>query len=313
MAKTPKIWLTGSRGCIGRPLVREFRRDQVDLTCFTQNVQGANDFSAEAMPVHLDYLNPADIKCKVDQLGLPDIFIHLGWGILANLESSFHLQDNVQIGKNLIETLFKLGLKKFIFIGTTGQYGGRIGLLSEDMQPQGRLTNYAKGKNEVERLGFQAAKEFGLIFISVRTFYVVGADWRQGSLVNDLFQAHLKGESVNLSPCEHYRDYIHVLDVVEGIRRICAIDQSTIVNLGSGKFVQVKDYVIYFWKKLGGDIDKLKFGMKTLRPDEPDQPKSYADLTRLIRLTQWQPKLSLEEGIIKTIEDLSTSMEGNHG
>jgi nucleoside-diphosphate-sugar epimerase len=305
MAKPPRIWLTGSRGSIGRPLVRALRRDQVDLTCFTQKVEGSNDLSGDAKLVHLDYLNPADIKDKVDHWGLPDIFIHLGWGSLKNLESPFHIEDNVQIGKTLIETLFKLGLKKFIFIGTALQYGGRVGLLSEDMEPQGSLTNYAKGKNEVERLGLQIAKEFGRIFISVRTFYVYGADQRQGSLVNDLVQAHLKGENVNLSPCEHYRDYIHVLDVVEGLRHICAIDQSTIVNLGSGKYFQVKDFVVNFWKKLGGDIDKLKFGMKTLRPGEPDQPKSYADSMRLIRLTQWQPQLSLQEGIVKTIEGLN--------
>lgn len=311
MVKTPlsshRIWLTGSRGFIGRALVRALRSAQADLTCFTQNVGKVNGFSDETLPVQLDYLDPEDIEDKVNRLGLPDIFIHLGWGDMTNPESPVHLKDNVQIGKNLIETLFKLGLKKFIFIGSVSQYGGRVGLLSEDMESQGRLTNYAKAKNEVERLGFQAAKKFGLIFISVRLFAIMGAGQRQGSLINDLFQAHLKGESVSLSPCEHYRDYIHLFDVAEGLIRICAIDQSTIVNLGSGKVVQLKDFVVDFWKKLGGDIDKLKFGMRTLHPGEPDYPKSYADLTRLIKLTQWQPELSLEEGIIKTIECLSNS------
>jgi len=172
------------------------------------------------------------------------------------------------------------------------------------MAPQGRLTNYAKAKGEVEKLGFQAAKIYNKTFISVRTFYVFGSGQRQGSLINDLFQAHLKGTSVNLSPCEHYRDYIHVSDVVEGLKRISAINQSTIVNLGSGKVVKLKDFVIDFWMKMGGDIAKLKFGTKSLLPGEPEQPKSYADLTHLKKLTQWQPQLTLEEGILKTIENL---------
>ena len=305
MAKTPKIWLTGSRGFIGRPLVRALRSAPVDLTCFTQNAGEANALSGKTLPVHLDYLDPADIEDKMNRFGLPEVFIHLGWGEMTNPESFFHLKDNVQIGRNLIETLFKLGLKKFVFIGSMNQYGGRTGLLSEDMEPQGRLTNYAKGKNEVERLGFQAAKTYDKIFISVRPFYVFGVGQRQGSLINDLYQAHLKGTDVSLSPCEHYRDYIHVLDVAQGIGHICGIDQSTILNLGSGKVVQVKDFVVDFWKELGGDLKRLKFGARPLNPGEPDQPKSYADTTRLIRLTQWQPALSLEEGIIKTIEGLS--------
>ena len=38
--------------------------------------------------------------------------------------------------------------------------------------------------------------------------------------------------------------------------------------------------------------------------DEPDQPKSYADLTNLIELTGWKPSYSIEEGIEATIDGL---------
>jgi len=304
MAKTTKIWLTGSRGFIGRPLARALKSAHVDLTCFTQNAEAKNGLSDEDKPVYLDYMDPSDIKGKVEHLGAPDIFIHLGWGDVSHPELPVHLTDGVQSGKNLIETLFKLGVKKFILTGSISQYGGRVGLLSEDMEPGERLTNYARAKSEVEKLGLQAAKTYGKTFICVRIPWAFGAGQRQGSLINDLYQAHIRGTSVSLSPCEHYRDYIHMVDVVEGLRRICGVDESGIINLGSGRYVQVKDFVIEFWKKLGGDIDRLKFGMRTLHPGEPDQPKSYFDLTRLIKLTQWQPALSLEEGIIKTIEDL---------
>ena len=243
---------------------------------------------------------------------MPDILIHLGWGDVAHPEYPIHLTEGVQSGRNLIETLFKLGLKKFITTGSISQYGGRVGLLSEDMEPGARLTNYAKAKTEVERLGLEAAQTYGKTFLCVRIPWAFGAGQRQGSLINDLFQAYLKGTSVSLSPCEHYRDYIHIIDVVEGLRRISAVDESTIINLGSGKCVQVKDFVLSLWKNLRGNNDKLKFGMRTLSPNEPDQPKSYFDLTRLTRLTQWQPALSLEEGIIKTIEDLKLQTEDIH-
>jgi nucleoside-diphosphate-sugar epimerase len=306
MAKSPKIWLTGSTGFIGRPFLKVLKNAQFDVTCITQDAEKAKNSSNDNLLVHLDYMNTEDIKDKVARLGLPDIFIHLGWGDIAHPEFPIHLTEGVQSGKNLVETFFKLGLKKFIMTGSISQYGGRIGLLSEDMElePQARLTNYAKAKNEVEKLGLEAANTYGKTFICVRIPWAFGAGQRQGSLINDLFAAHLKGTSVSLSPCEHYRDFIHMVDVVEGLKRICAVDESGIINLGSGKYVQVKDYVTEFWRKLGGDMDKLKFGARTLHPGEPDQPKSYFDLTRLKRLTQWQPALSLEEGIMKTIEDL---------
>jgi len=300
-----RIWLTGSRGFIGRSLVQNLRNAQVDLTCLTQDAGIQAGVAGETFPVYVNYLDITDIEKKVSSLGMPDVFIHLGWGDMRNPDSPLHLNDNVKMARNFIETLFRLGLKKFIFIGSMNQYGSRTGLLSEDMEAQGPLTNYAKAKNEVERLGLQAAARFGKIFISVRVFYVLGADQRRGSLINDLFIARRKGESISLSPCAFYRDYIHLLDLVEGLRRICAVEQSTIINLGSGNAVRMKDFVSAFWQVMGGDVDQLKFGVRTLLPGEIEQPKSYADLKRLIGLTGWQPRLSLEDGIIKTIESLS--------
>jgi nucleoside-diphosphate-sugar epimerase len=184
------------------------------------------------------------------------------------------------------------------------EYGARTGALSEDMEPEGRLTNYAKAKREVAAIGFEAAKKFGKTFLHARTFYVYGAGQRPGSLINDLYQASLTGAEVNLSPCEHYRDYIHVSEVAEGLRRLSVLRDSATVNLGSGTVIQVRDFVLLLWKALGGDIRKAKFGARKVGWDEPEQPRSYADLTRLSQLTNWTPSLSLEQGVIRTVEDL---------
>jgi nucleoside-diphosphate-sugar epimerase len=200
--------------------------------------------------------------------------------------------------------LFSQGLKTFLFIGSMNEYGARTGALSEGMEPEGRLTNYAKAKREVAAIGFQAAKTFGKTFLHARSFYVYGAGQRPGSLINDLYQASLIGADVSLSPCEHYRDYIHVSEVAEGLRRLGALRESATVNLGSGTVVQVRDFVLLLWKALGGDNRKLKFGVRKVGWDEPEQPKSYADLTRLKQLTGWTPSLTLEQGITRTVEDL---------
>ena len=60
-----------------------------------------------------------------------------------------------------------------------------------------------------------------------------------------------------------------------------------------------------FWDCLGGDKKKLKFGSRSIRSGEPEQPKSFADLTRLKEVTGWIPDLSLEDGIKLMIEKLN--------
>ena len=68
--------------------------------------------------------------------------------------------------------------------------------------------------------------------------------------------------------------------------------------------IQVRDFVLLLWKALGGDNRKLKFGVRKVGWDEPEQPRSYADLTRLKQLTGWAPSLTLEQGVTRTVEDL---------
>ncbi len=302
-----RVWLTGSRGVVGRVVAAAFLQQGDQLWgCTNQPLSDSGD----APFIQLNYLDAEDIEAKVRQFGLPDLFVHSAWAAMDKPESPLHLEENVQAGRILIKTLFNLGLKKFLFVGSMNEYGARTGALSEDLEPEGRLTNYAKAKREVAAIGFQAAKTFGKTFLHARTFYVYGAGQRQGSLINDLYQASLTGTEVSLSPCEHFRDYIHVSEVAEGLRRISSLPESATVNLGSGTVVQVRDFVLLLWKALGGENQKLKFGARKIGWDEPEQPKSYADLTRLKQLTRWAPAFTLEQGVARTVEDLRRARNG---
>ena len=93
-------------------------------------------------------------------------------------------------------------------------------------------------------------------------------------------------------------------DVAEGVLRITAINESATLNLGSGRYIKVKEFVAKFWDCLGGDMNKLKFGSRPMRAGEPEQPRSFADLTRLKELTGWVPENSLEDGVRLTIKKL---------
>ena len=141
------------------------------MQSFTNRGSGGDVRDLNKTPCfRMDYRDPEDIKKKIKSLELPDIFIHLGWGDMDKPESPAHSGENVLAGKTLISTLFNQGLRTFIFVGSMNEYGDRTGPLSENMEPQGRLTNYAKGKIEVARFGFQSANAHHKTFIHVRTF-----------------------------------------------------------------------------------------------------------------------------------------------
>ena len=304
---TKTIWLTGSRGFIGEHLVKELNKQNFKTTCISNNIQVEK--SAGSNVTFLDYSSSEEIKFFIERFGLPDVFIHLGWGAMTSTMSPVHLTSNLTEGEILIQTLFSSGLQKFIFIGSMNEYGSRTGMLSEDMKPIGKLIDYAKAKIKVSNYGFKMADFYKKSFIHLRPFYVYGPGQRKGSLINELFDSYQQNRETNLGPCNYYRDYIYVQDVVEGIILSMEIESSTIINLGTGSYVKVKDFVTMFWTNLGGANKMLKFGSKAMIKNEPDQPKSFADLSRLNKLTNWRPSYSLEDGIKSLIEVLNSEKD----
>src|SRR5947209_6574756 len=111
-----RIWLTGARGFVGRRVASVLTQAGVQLHCFTNANAGSSGIDpGETASVRMDYMCAKDVGAHVRRFGLPDVFIHLGWGDMDKPDSSLHLEGNVQEGKVLINTLFEQGLKTFIF------------------------------------------------------------------------------------------------------------------------------------------------------------------------------------------------------
>jgi nucleoside-diphosphate-sugar epimerase len=296
MANKKVVWLTGAGGFIGSHLGPALEKVYSEVRYFSNTKGSSRNY--------MDFGSEEDIRKNIELFGLPDLFIHIGWGAMTDPESKEHLTANVHAGKTLIETLFKAGLPKFVFLGSANEYGAREGLLSEDMPPVGRRTAYAEGKTQVASFGLEQAAKYNKTFISIRVFYAYGSGQRPGSLINKLYNCYRENIKPDLGPCEHFRDYIHVSEVAQGITLISGTNESGIVNLGSGKVIKLKDFVTLFWKSFGGNSDDLQFGAHAARAGEPEQPYAFASTERLKRLTGWVPSLSIEEGIKLTIEGL---------
>ena len=294
-----KIWVSGSRGFIGKYLLAELKNYGYDAYGVTNNQVDNKDL------IYLNYSSRSKIKDTIVSYGVPDTFIHLGWGSVYQPELDVHLGQNVDDAKNLTSVLFDSGLERFILLGSSSEYGSQTGKLSENMPSSGQITNYASGKLSASRFGLNLAHQLGKAFIHVKLFYTFGAGQRSTSLINQLYSHAQTGQIMNLSPCLHYRDYIYISDVIKGLILLSQINESGVVNLGKGEAIQLRDYVILFWKHLGRHMDHLNFGDHRKPQNEPEQPLCYADLSKLKLWTNWEPTVSIEEGIKKTIVALS--------
>ena len=174
MKKKRSVWLTGSRGFIGKHLVQGLKKNSIDYKCFTNNPSLKNKLvNIDNNIYYMNFFSKENIYEYIEKFGCPDIFIHLGWGGMTSPMSELHLSDNVKEAAILIDSFFKGGLEKFIFLGSMNEYGSLVGQLSEEMKPKGRLVNYAKGKIKVAQHGFKIADYFGKQFIHIRPLSVL--------------------------------------------------------------------------------------------------------------------------------------------
>lgn len=246
-----KVALTGGTGFIGRharaalasrgaAVVLASRQPPTDLAIGEKYVQlDVNDAGADAF----------------EQLGSPDVLIHLAWGGLPNYRSLHHLEQELPAQYRFLAGLVRSGLKRIVVTGTCFEYGMRSGALEERQEPS-PSNPYALAKDVLRRqLGFlQRERPFELAW--ARLFYMYGEGQAATSLYPQLRRAAEAGLRVfDMSGGEQLRDYLHVRDVAAALAHLAAIAGDTgIVNICSGEPTSVRRLVEGWIADEGWDI-----------------------------------------------------------
>lgn len=168
------------------------------------------------------------------------------------------------------------------------------------VNPIGIRSCYDEGKRCAEALCFDYNREFGTKIKIIRIFNTYGPnmDPKDGRVVSNLITQALKNEDITIyGEGTQTRSFCYVDDMVEGIVRMMKGNYSGPVNLGNpGEFtiLELAEKVI----KITGSDSKLVY--KPLPLDDPTQRKPAIEVAN--RELDWTPKISLDEGIIPTIE-----------
>lgn len=246
-----KVAITGASGFIGRHVVAELARHDVDIVAVTRRADAAWD--GRVRPAFLDLLDaPAG---TFDRLGRPDILIHLAWGGLPNYRSLHHFETELPGHYRFLKNLVEAGLSTLLVAGTCFEYGMQSGCLVEDL-PAHPDNHYGFAKDSLRRqLQFlQKTHPFALAW--PRLFYLYGEGQAGNSLFPQLRSAALRGDPVfNMSGGEQLRDYLPVTEVARYLVALAMQRQDTgVVNLCSGRPISVRKLVEQWIAEYGWDI-----------------------------------------------------------
>jgi UDP-glucose 4-epimerase len=191
-------------------------------------------------------------------------------------------------------------VKKFIYASSSSVYGNQKKLpLGEDL-PCLPLSPYGLQKYVGELYCRVFSEIYGLATVCLRYFNVYGPRQPESGAYTPVIGIFLtqkrQGKPLTITEDgEQTRDFTHVFDVVEAnllAQKSDKVGRGEVINIGAGK-----NYTI-------NKIARLIGGKVTYIPPRPgDVRHTLADISRAKQLLGWQPKIKLEEGIKKLLEN----------
>jgi len=317
------ILITGAAGFIGYHLSKA-------LVSNGFNVVGLDNFNA--------YYDPALKRARVSHLQAePKFTLHQGdicdaddlaalfraneFQIVINLaaqagvrhsikEPHSYVTNNVSGFLNILECCVQHKIEHLIYASSSSVYGANTDYPFATTQTVAKPKNiYAATKRMNELMAYNYASLYGLPSTGLRFFTVYGSWYRPDMALYLFMDAMTNGQAIKVfNNGNMRRDFTHISDVVEGIKRVLPLAPQTddeILGIGDGgeaptRLLNIGNATPQPLMKVISLLEEYA-GLEATKNFLPMQPgdleETAADCTPLQQLTDFAPSITLEEGL----------------
>ena len=301
-----KVLVTGGAGFLGSHLCESLLNNNYDVLCIDNYSTGAKDNIAEL-------LNNPFFEATRHEVTMPFYTEVDQIYNLACPASPIHYQkDPSQTTKTCVHgAINMLGLAKrtnarILQASTSEVYGDPdVHPQTEDywgrVNPIGIRSCYDEGKRCAETLFFDYHRQYNLEIKVARIFNTYGPKMNpfDGRVVSNFIVQALTGEDITIyGKGEQTRSFCYVDDLINGITKFMnsPSDINGPINLGNNlEFTMIE----LAEKVLNLTNSKSKLIFKPLPLDDPRQRQP--DLTKAKKELDWEPLVSLDDGLKETI------------
>lgn len=233
----------------------------------------------------------------------PERIVHLAAmaGVRPSIASPTDYVDvDIKGTVNLLEAAKKYRIKQFIFGSSSSVYGlnGKVPF-SEDDPTDLQASPYATAKKAGELYCRTYHHLYGIPTTILRFFTVYGPRQRPDMAIRKFTELMSEGKPIPMfGDGTSERDYTYIDDCIDGI--MAAIERPfdfEVFNLGSSTTVKLKDLIGLIAEKLG-----VNPKIEQLPEQAGDVPITYADISKAGSLLGYNPKVSLEDGIERSVK-----------
>lgn len=239
-----KVLVTGAGGYIGRHIVTELLNRGYEVLAADVRFDGVDE-RAERIDKNI-FSGEDDIY---QQMGSPDICIHLAWRDGFKHDSVAHI-DDIPKHYKFLSDMISGGLKNLNVMGSMHEIGYFEGLIDNDT-PTNPMSNYGVGKNALRQLCKIMADKNQIKLKWLRAYYILGDDLKNNSIFAKLTQAELDGKATfPLNSGKNKYDFMNVDELAKQIVSASVQTKYTgEINCCSGKLVSLGEKVEEFIKE----------------------------------------------------------------
>lgn len=302
--KIMKCLILGANGFVGMNLCKGLLANRYSVRTFSRHAFNP-DFTLEGSKIEEyvgDFLNVGDLRLALKGV---DVVFHLISTTLpksSNDDPVYDVVSNVGGTVKLLELMREAEVSKILFFSSGGTVYGDTGAdkIHEDA-PTNPICSYGVGKVAIEKYLFMYKELYGIDYINIRLSNPYGVlrkiDKPQGA-INSFLTKALCGNTIEIwGDGSVIRDYIYIDDVVAACILALGLDKwnGETLNIGSGQGASLLG-IISIIEKITGNSIACDF-----QPSRCfDVPVNVLDITKAFEVLNWQPKVSLQEGIGRT-------------
>src|SRR3954469_18619225 len=210
---------------------------------------------------------------------------------------------NIDASLNVLVAARDAGVKRVVYAGSSSAYGNTPTLPKREDMPSNPLSPYALQKVVGEQYLQMFTRLYGLETVSIRYFNVFGPRQDPSSPYSGVISVFAPALLENRPPRiygdgEQTRDFTYVANVVDGVLRACEAPKASgdIINVATGGRISLNKLFYAMRDVVGGTLEPTYAESR-----QGDVRDSQADIRKAKELLGYEPIVSFEDGISRTI------------
>lgn len=316
------ILITGGTGFIGSNLCKKLMKEENHkIICVDNNYTGSLANVKECLDdsrfrfIEHDVRNPLEIDEKIDEI------YHLACPASPSAyqgdKAIFTTETCVLGAINMLELARKQGAK-ILQSSTSEVYGEplihpQVESYRGNVNPDGIRACYDEGKRCAESLFFDYHRIYGVRVKIIRIFNTYGPmmNPQDGRVVSNFICQALRGEDLTVyGDGSQTRSFCYIDDLLDAIEKMMASEDDFMgpVNTGNPSEFTIRELANSVIEKINQRFDRnLKVVYRALPGDDPT--RRCPDITLARQKLNWEPKISLADGLDKTIAYFAEKLE----